>query len=234
MAKPLIGVPLMGSSLFRKYMQGKYTRCLKRADAAVMLLEPVPGGIRQYLAQCDGFLFPGGPDIAPNLYGQEPQPGCGEPNTVRDDFEYPLLKAVLAGEKPVLCVCRGMQLLNVVQGGTLRQDIKPVQEFNHADFRNRAGTTHPVELESGSILDELFGQRTIRVNSLHHQAVDRLGDGLRKTAWSPDGFVEAVELKGRPFALGVQWHPEHMAQKDPAQQKIFERFAAACRAGMRG
>ncbi len=227
MAKPLIGVPLMGSSLFRKYMQGKYTACLKKAGASVVILEPVSGGIRQYLDQCNGFLFPGGPDIAPNLYGQETLPGCGEPNPVRDDFEYPFLKAALAERKPVLCICRGMQLLNVVRGGTLRQDIGPVQKYSHADFRHRAGTTHPVELEAGSILGELFGIRQIQVNSLHHQAVDQLGEGLRKTAWSPDGFIEGIELEGAPFALGVQWHPEHMAQKNPAQRKIFDRFVAA-------
>jgi len=226
--KPLIGVPFMGSSLFRKYMQSKYTVCLKKAGAEVVILEPVPGGIRQYLDQCDGFLFPGGPDIAPGLYGRERQPCCGEPNPVRDDFEYPFLKAALAAKKPVLCVCRGMQLLNVVRGGTLHQDIKPVQKYNHADFRRRAGAVHPVELEEGSVLSELFGQRQIQVNSLHHQAVDQLGEGLRKTAWSPDGFTEGIELAGASFALGVQWHPEHMAKKDPAQRKIFERFVAAC------
>jgi len=229
MEKPLIGVPLMGGGLFRKYMQGKYTLCLKKAGAAVLILDPVPGGIRRYIAQCDGFLFPGGADIAPCLYGQETHPGCGKPNPVRDDFEYPFLKAVLAAEKPVLCICRGMQLLNVVRGGSLLQDIKPSQKYDHLDFSHRASFTHPVELAEGSVLEDLFRQRTIQVNSLHHQAVDRLGNGLRKAAWSPDGFVEAIELEGQPFALGVQWHPEHMAAKNAVQQRIFQRFVDACR-----
>ncbi len=232
MTTPMIGIPLMGTSMLRKYMQNKYTQCLKNAGAAVKILEPIPGSaaIAQYLAECDGFLFPGGADIAPNLYGQEPQPGCGEPNPVRDQFEFPLLNAVLEADRSVLCICRGMQLLNVVRGGSLLQDIKPIQQYNHADFFHRAKFTHPVELEKGSMIASVFGTRTIQVNSLHHQAVDRLGDGLTATARSPEGFIEAIEFADRKgFALGVQWHPEHMAAKDPSQQLIFERFVSACK-----
>lgn len=234
MAAPMIGVPLMGTSFLRKYMQNKYTQCLKNAGATVKILEPIPGSaaIDRYLAECDGFLFPGGADIAPNLYGQDPQPGCGEPNPVRDQFEFPLLNAVLEADRSILCICRGMQLLNVVRGGSLLQDIKPIQKYNHADFSHRAKFTHPVELKKGSLIAGIFGARTIQVNSLHHQAVDRLGDGLVATARSPEGLLEAIEFVDRKgFALGVQWHPEHMAAKDPSQQLIFERFVNACKGG---
>lgn len=117
----------MGTSLPRRYMQSKYTQCLKNAGAQVNILEPVPTdeAIQRYLAECDGFLFPGGADISPGLYAQTPQPGCGKPNPVRDRFELPLLIAALDAGKSVLCICRGMQLLNVARGGSLLQDIKP-------------------------------------------------------------------------------------------------------------
>lgn len=229
---PVIGVPFMGTGLHR-YMQHKYTQCLERAGAEVRILKPTadPAQARRYLAECDGFLFPGGADIAPALYGQKRQPECGRPDRVRDGFERLFLRAALKTGKPVLCICRGMQLLNVVQGGTLTQDIKPLQTYPHADFARRAGSTHPVGLQPGSIAAQIFGAGTISVNSLHHQAVDKLGKGLCAAARSPDGFIEAIELRtGRPFVLGVQWHPEHMAAKDAAQQKLFERFVSECRA----
>ena len=217
-----------------------------------------PEQARRYLAECDGFLFPGGADIAPALYGQKRRPECGKPDRIRDGFERLLMRAVLKTGKPVLCICRGMQLLNVVQGGTLTQDIKPLQTYRHADLAHRAGTAHPVGLQPDSILSQIFGSSAISVNSLHHQAVDKLGKGLCAAAKSPDGFIEAIELRaegpaggpmgestgeptgelagkstgepaGRRFVLGVQWHPEHMAAKDAAQQKLFERFVSECR-----
>ena len=231
MSLPRIGVPVMGSSLARKYMQRQYTKCLQAAGARVDLLEPVlqADRVRRYVVQHDAFLFPGGPDIDPHCYGAEPSPACGAPNPVRDGFELPFIRAVLASGKPVLCICRGMQLLNVALGGTLRQDIKPIQKYNHADILHCKTHTHPVVLRRGSFVEQLYRRRVIWVNSLHHQVVDRLGDGLVAVAHSPEGFVEALELPGRPaFTLGVQWHPEHMAPRDPAQQHLFEVFVGAC------
>ena len=237
---PVIGVPFMGTG-FHRYMQNKYTQCLERAGAEVRILKPTADEeqARRYLAECDGFLFPGGADIAPALYGQKRRPECGKPDRIRDGFERLLMRAALKTGKPVLCICRGMQLLNVVQGGTLLQDIKPLQTYRHADVPHRAGSTHPVELQPGSILAQIFGSDFILVNSLHHQAVDKLGKGLCAVAKSPDGFIAAIELRtgesagnptGRPFVLGVQWHPEHMAAQDASQQKLFERFVSDCRA----
>lgn len=277
---PVIGVPFMGTG-FHRYMQNKYTQCLERAGAEVRILKPTadPEQARRYLAECDGFLFPGGADIAPALYGQKRRPECGKPDRIRDGFERLFLRAALKTGKPVLCICRGMQLLNVVRGGTLLQDIKPLQTYRHADALHRAGFTHPVRLQTGSLVAQIFGTGVISVNSLHHQAVDKLGKGLCAAAKSPDGFIEAIELRtggftgglaggpaceptrdpageptceptgnpagspavesagkpidgstGKPFVLGVQWHPEHMAAKDASQQKLFERFVSECRA----
>ena len=234
MAATVIGVPLMGTSFARRYMQSKYTQCLRSVGASVKILAPESAGdsIKRCLEECDGFLFPGGADIAPNLYGQQPQPECGKPNPVRDSFEVPLIRAVLEAEKPLLCICRGMQLLNISLGGSLTQDIKPTQKYNHADFFHKGRFTHPVKLKHGSMAAQIFGRESILVNSLHHQVVDRLGDGLYATAKSPEGYVEAIEFHNRrAFALGVQWHPEHMAAKDPSQQVIFNRFVLSITVG---
>lgn len=230
MSQPVIGMPLLGDSLFRRYMQSKYIRCLRRAGAVELLLptEPVDEVIAQALEKCDGFLFPGGPDIQPELYDQMRLPVCGESNPARDALELPLIRAVCETEKPLLCICRGMQLLNVAFGGTLVQDITKEQEYPHSDFVHRATATHPVQLEPGSWLYRLFASDSISVNSMHHQAVDILGSGLQAAAHSPDGFVEAIQSADHPFCLAVQWHPEHMAARNPAQQRIFNAFVEAC------
>lgn len=233
MLQPTIGIPLMGQSLFHRYMQQKYIRCLEHTGAEVLLLptDNITEVISQSLQRCHGFLFPGGPDIQPGIYDQTALPECGEPDPARDALELPLLQAALEAEKPLFCICRGMQLLNVVLGGTLIQDIKTEQEYPHSDFWHRTTATHPVLLEPDSHLGRLFGSDIISVNSLHHQAVDLTGKGLTVTGQSPDGFVEALEVDGYPFCLAVQWHPEHMAARSAEQQKLFRAFVDACRAG---
>ena len=222
MLYPVVGVPLVGTDLYSRYMQYKYIRCLERAGAKVQLLAPDRMGgvgagealgaesLESVIELCAGFLFPGGPDIWPALYGQEALPECGKPDRIRDAFELPLLRAALEAKKPL-------------------QDIKPKQECEHWDFWHRATATHAVELDPDSLLSHLLGTSSTTVNSIHHQAVDDLGKGLWVAADSPDGFPEALELEEYPFCLGVQWHPEHMAAKTPAQRRLFEAFVKACR-----
>lgn len=241
MLYPVIGVPLLGTDLYCRYMQYKYTRCLERAGARVQLLAfnmtgnagdgkvQGPRSLEEVLELCAGFVFPGGPDIQPVLYGQKALPECGKPDCMRDAFELPLLRAALEARKPLFCICRGMQLLNVALGGTLLQDIKPKQEYQHWDFWHRATATHPIELDPDSLLARLLGTSSTTVNSIHHQIADDLGKGIWVAADSPEGFPEALELEEYPFCLGVQWHPEHMAARSPAQQKLFEAFVKACR-----
>lgn len=227
---PIIGVPLMGTSMPRRYMQSKYTQCLRKAGADVRILKPDLFFIKQYIHECNGFLFPGGADISPSLYGASPTKECGRPNSVRDTFETALLHAVLEIQKPVLCICRGMQLLNVVQGGTLHQDIRKLQTYPHQDLFHKNNVTHPILLAENSRLESIFMQQEIKVNSLHHQAVAKIGKNLIATAFSPEGFVEALEDNTRDtFVMGVQWHPEHMAAKHPAQQRLFESLLEACK-----
>ncbi len=223
-----IAIPQMGNSLFRKYMKSKYTKSLERAGAASkwIELEDIDQAIEQALA-CDGLLLPGGADIDPALYGQVPCPQCGKPNVLRDKAEPQILAALLETGKPILGICRGIQMLNVSLGGTLCQDIKPVQKYPHSDFLHRAHTTHPVQLTPGSHLSEIFGESDIPVNSIHHQCVDLPGKGLTICATSPEGFTEGLELSDHPFCIGVQWHPEHMSAHDKKQQALFDAFVAA-------
>lgn len=233
---PVIGIMWMGDSPFHRYMRSKYVYSLRRSGAKVVTLAPTSkqSVMQRYLQRCDGFLFPGGADLAPALYGAQKDPACGAQNVVRDAFEAPFLRMVLDAGKPVFCICRGAQLLNVVCGGTLLQDITPIQTCQHTDAPNRVKGTHLVNLAEGSKLARIFRQQCVFVNSLHHQASDRPGQGLRVTAASPEGFIEALEIEHyRTFGLGVQWHPEHMSKQNKAQQKLFDIFVKECKAAKR-
>ena len=228
--EPVIAIPQMGGGLFRAYMKGKYVNALRRAGAQVrwIELEDVDLAVKQAL-ECDGLLLPGGADIDPRRYGQEPAPRCGKPNVLRDKAEFPMLQAFLQTNKPVLCICRGAQLLNVFFGGTLHQDIEPIQGCRHSRWRGKNTGTHTVKFQPLTKLGALLGVSSARVNSLHHQVVDALGPGLRVAAVSEDGFIEGIEVFAHPFCIGVQWHPEHMCKQDPVQQKLFQAFVSACR-----
>lgn len=231
MLYPTIGIPVPGKDLLSRCMYYPYIRCLRKSGATIKLL--IPSIETQYdpgaFDRCDGLLFPGGPDLWPGLYGQERLPECKEPQAKRDNFELSLLRAGLEAQKPLLCIGRGMQLLNILLGGTLIQNIKPQQEYPHLDPSHRTTATHPVELDPDSLLSYLLGSDTAAVNSLHHQAVDDPGKGLWIAADSPDGFVEALQLEDYPFCLAIQWHPEYMALKTPSQQKLFQALTDACK-----
>lgn len=230
--RPLIGVSSLGKGPFRQFMELKYVNCVKRSGAKVRVLKPTtrPATLEKYLQECDGFVFTGGADIEPALYCMPREAECGEPNEARDSFEYALLKMALDRNIPVLCICRGMQMLNVVCGGTLYQDIKSFQKNTHVDIPNASGISHPLKIDKDSLLAGILHKEEIGVNSLHHQAVHQVAPELRAVGWSDDGFVEAIEFEDRDtFALGVQWHPEHMANHNKDQKKIFDAFVKACR-----
>lgn len=226
----IIGIPQMGNDLFRRYMKSKYAKALERSGAQVRWIDPedTDAAVAQLL-ECDGLLLPGGADVNPSLYGQEPTDKCGKPNTLRDTAEWAMLEAFLPTGKPVLCICRGMQLLNVYFGGTLHQDIAGMQVCKHSHFLSKNKGIHAVKICPRTKLRRIFSEENITVNSLHHQAVDKLGPGLTVSAVSEDGFIEGVEVFLHPFCVGVQWHPEHMSKNSAAQQGIFDAFVEACR-----
>ena len=227
---PVIAIPQMGNDLFRRYMKSKYVRSLQRAGADVrwIALEDTKKAVSEML-ECSGLLLPGGADINPKLYGQELSEKCGKPDELRDTAEWEMLEAFLPSGKPIFCICRGVQLLNVFLGGSLHQDIRDLQTCRHADFSSKNRGCHKVSFHPDTRLRDIFREESAIVNSLHHQAADEIGEGLWIPADSPEGFAEALELEDYPFCLAVQWHPEYMAGRTPSQQRLFQALVDACR-----
>ncbi len=169
----------------------------------------------------DGLVIQGGVDVAPESYGEQPIDDRWSGDIVRDRYEMAIVDACLQRDRPILGICRGHQLLNVVLGGTLYQDIGTQVDgaLNHRDPQAYHENTHPVVFESGAVLGKLYGVEEGLVNSVHHQAVRRVADGLKVEARSThDGVVEAVRLDAAQYAVGVQWHPEF---QEPHQSTLL-------------
>lgn len=222
----VIAMPRMSTDPEPTVAQSKYIESLARAGARMRWVElSDPEQAVQDALTCDGLLLPGGGDMDPKFYGQERIPACGEPNLLRDAAEPLLLRAFLAADKPVLGICRGIQVMNAVLGGDLYQDIKP---FEHLPHNGHWAKVHTVTVRRGTLLSRILGQDTVLVNSQHHQAVDRVAPGFTLAALSEDGIVEAIEKPDAGFCLGVQWHPEWLSDADPAMQGLFDAFVNAC------
>ena len=223
----IIAMPRMSTDPELTTAQSKYVESLARAGAQVRWVELAdPDKAAAQALECDGLLLPGGGDIEPALYGQARIPACGEPNALRDAAEPKLLRAFLAADKPILGICRGIQVLNAFLGGTLYQDIKPLERVPHNDHWAKV---HTVTLRRGTLLSEIIGQDTLLVNSQHHQVADKPAPGLVISALSEDGFIEGLEKPDARFCLGIQWHPEWLSDADPRAQALFDAFVKACR-----
>ena len=205
------------------------TNALRAAGVDIVTLDfPLDkDDLAKVLPVIDGLIMAGGPDVHPKYYGQEVDPYCGEINEPRDELELYLMKWAMEQDIPVLGVCRGMQMINVALGGTLHQDVVHHMGIVH---RQSEGMRywHDVIFEGDSMLRRLVPSVRYPVNSFHHQAVDRLADGLVATAYNPDGLIEAYERPASRFLMAVQWHPEVSYFKDSFSRKIFERFLEAC------
>lgn len=222
----VIAMPRMSTDPEPTVAQSKYMESLARAGAGMRWVElNDPEQAVQDALTCDGLLLPGGGDMDPKFYGQARIPACGEPNLLRDAAEPLLLRAFLAADKPVLGICRGIQVMNAVLGGDLYQDIKP---FEHLPHNDHWAKVHTITVRRGTLLSRILGQDTVLVNSQHHQAVDRVAPGFTLAALSEDGIVEAIEKPDAGFCLGVQWHPEWLSDADPAMQGLFDAFVNAC------
>ena len=222
----VIAMPRMSTDPEPTVAQSKYIESLARAGAGMRWVElGDPEQAVQDALTCDGLLLPGGGDMDPKFYGQARIPACGEPNLLRDAAEPLLLRAFLAADKPVLGICRGIQVMNAVLGGDLYQDIKP---FEHLPHNDHWAKVHTVTVRRGTLLSRILGQDTVLVNSQHHQAVDQVAPGFTLAALSEDGIVEAIEKPDARFCLGVQWHPEWLSDADPAMQGLFDAFVNAC------
>ena len=204
-----------------------YPEAVRRAGAVPVVIPPMDAAaIEPLLDGLWGLCLSGGPDLHPSCYGAQPHPELGPTEPHLDDFEIALLRAAEARDMPVLAICRGLQVLNVARGGTLIQDLPSERpsEIDHRQSQAVATATHDVTLED-SLTADCLGLRAARVNSFHHQAVDRLGDGLRAVGWAPDGVVEAIEATDRSYTVAVQWHAESMV-RSPEQARLLEAFTA--------
>lgn len=232
----IIGVtPLYCDEKKSIWMLPAYMDMLEQAGLLPIILPSHAGDeeIRQLNDICDGFLFTGGHDVNPEVYGCKKSINCGEINADRDALESRLFQTAFLSDKPMLGICRGIQFINAMLGGTLYQDLnsefKSGIEHHMAPPYNRH--VHTVTIQKG-ILSEIISAKTIGVNSYHHQAIKTLADGLHVEAISEDGLIEAVSYPGKKFILAVQWHPEFIYKEDENCAGIIRAFAdAVCHNG---
>lgn len=229
--KSKIGIVVCGIYDNKQFVTNTYIQSIRYAGGLPLLIPLVKSNsaIDEYVKLCDGFLFCGGADITPLLFGQEPVNGLGETNIRLDIFQIRLMKKALESQKPILAICRGMQVLNVACGGTIYQDIslKSEDTLNHMqNSASRTDISHKVTVKSGTQLHQIVGS-ILYTNSFHHQALDRLGTGLVVSAHTSDHIIEAVEMPAHPFVIGIQWHPECMFQTSKEMRELFCRFIKA-------
>lgn len=238
--RPLVAVSsgslLDGRGVPRMTLNLSYLRALEAAGAAPLTIAPGMDreGIDGVLGICAGLVLTGGGDVAPARYNQGPTEHLKFVSDERDELELAAIEAANAAGLPILAICRGMQVLNVSLGGSLVQDIPAMVEgaLAHSVENPRYEPAHPVEVAAGSRLAAVIGAGRTRVNSRHHQALAEIAKGLTVTAQAPDGVVEAVELPGERFVLGVQWHPEDMAGRAAfggSAERLFAAFVEAAR-----
>ena len=211
---------------------GDYIKSIRMAGGCPVILAVTndPELITQYIDSIDGFLCPGGADVAPHLYGEDPVRGMSYFNMDQDVFEMQMIKGCVAAKKPVFGVCRGMQLVNVAFGGSMIQDIpsqtKSVQA--HAGSMDaRDEPFHWVDLKEGSVIRQLMGSDKIMTNSFHHQAVKDIARGFTVTGTAADGIVEAMECMDKKI-LAVQFHPENLAQRFEDFVNLFRWLVNSC------
>lgn len=241
MKEPVIGITASvfvaeggpGAGAVRLFAGAEYVAAVARAGGCPVVLPGTGGRERaeRHLDAVDGVVLTGGGDVDPWLYGEEPRPGLGRVWPERDEYELALVRATMARGVPVLGICRGLQVVNVALGGTLLQDLAGVAgAVQHWQDAANHVEGHTVTLAAGSLLQRVLGQERLRTNSFHHQAVRKAAPGLTVSAWTADGMVEGLEDEAG-LVLAVQWHPEGMADRQPAMLALFAWLVAAARGG---
>lgn len=239
MKKPIIGLtPNHNTDNNDISIRPTYIGALKAVDAipVVLPLNAFTEDLEQLADTLDGFIFTGGPDVHPFYFGEDTLDGCGNVSPARDTMELMLLPLVMKAQKPILGVCRGLQLINICLGGTIYQDIKSQLREKDLVAHNQPfqyhTPSHTVSIAPGTKLSNLVHMPdggNLKVNSMHHQAIKNVAPGLTATAYSKDGLIEAVEKSDYPFLVAVQWHPEYLWENDSVSLDIFQSFANACR-----
>lgn len=236
MKQPVIGItPSHNLENGNIRMSPDYLKAIKTAGGLPLLLplDLDTESLNHVVQLCDGFLFSGGPDIHPFYLGEDTHINCGQVSPKRDALEFALLPLVMEAKKPILGICRGAQVINTVLGGDLYQDIPSQTERSFPVCHNQPFegwlAAHHVAVREGSRLYRIAGNSLeISVNSFHHQAVRKIGEGLTVAAVSPDGIAEALEMPDYPYLLALQWHPERMWENDPTSAQVFKSFIEAC------
>ena len=243
--RPLIGVStseLREARTVRPLAQGEprqheialgldYPEAVDASGGLPAILPPIePEGVGDLVSRVSGLMLSGGPDLHPSAYGAAVDRNLGPTEPELDHFELALLREADALGMPILAICRGMQALNVTREGTLHQHLPDVvgTDIHHRQAVAGSRPTHWISLQQGSGLATTLGRGRSKVNSFHHQAIQRLGTGLTEVAWAADGTIEGVEDPSRPFLVGVQWHAESLAHR-PEHRALFAAFVAACK-----
>lgn len=236
MSKPLIGLtPSHDAQTNDISMRPTYLNAVRAAGGIPLILplEIERQDLQDLADAMDGFLFTGGPDVHPFLFGEETHMHCGNVSVKRDSMELMLLSLAIEQKKPILAICRGIQLVTIGLGGTIYQDVPSQfsQDFPIAHIQPFYYTipSHTVRIAPKTRLAEICQQPSIQVNSMHHQAVKELAPGCIASGVGPDGLIEAIEMPGYPFFVGVQWHPEYLWEQDLAAASLFLEFIKACR-----
>lgn len=232
--RPLIGITMRHElETERFYLARFYGEAVAAAGGAPVHIPLIPdaGLVAEFVSRLDGVLLPGSAsDVDPLRYGREPHPKLGAVHPLKDETDLLVLKELEARRLPLLAICFGMQVWNVQRGGSLMQDIasEAPQACKHEQGAPRERPSHSLSIKPECLLAGLAGEERAFVNSHHHQALEKVGEGLQVSAWSSDGLIEAVEdtMDGR-WALGVQWHPELGWEKDRLSTAIFDSFVRA-------
>lgn len=230
--EPKIGIVICGLQNNRQFVTNSYIQSVRYSKGLPLVLPLVRSDhvLEEYIALCDGFLFCGGEDITPLLFGQEPKDGIGRTDITLDLFQIRLMKKILKTTKPVFSICRGMQIFNVACGGTICQDtaLRSGNVLNHMQHSDtRSDISHRITTCRGSQLKRYIGS-CLYVNSFHHQVIETVGQGLTACAHASDKTIEALELPEHPFAIGVQWHPECMYRTSSEMRELFSEFIFHC------
>lgn len=225
--RPIIGLSTYGIAHAEGFnIPAEYVQAVLRAGGLPLLLPTAAvDPVAPWLEKIQGLVLIGGGDIDPARYGADAHDTIYNLDADRDTCEFELARQALDIRMPLLAICRGMQVINVMRGGSLHRHLPEVVGEQVAHRKPpRETTLHAVEVAAGAHIAAAMGSNRVDIVSWHHQAVSRLGEGLRPVAWAADGVVEALELDGYPSLLAVQWHPELSAADDPAQQGLFDRL----------
>jgi len=234
--KPIIGItPGIDYKKNKLYIHNEYVEAIRLAGGLPVLL-PLTGDIellKSMIARFDGILLSGGSDVDAKYWGEPNYTYGGEISPLRDEMEIFTAQEAIASDKPILGICRGCQVMNIALGGTIYQDIyaeqKDKQIYKHSQDAPKWYPIHEVYIEKDTKVFKVHKENVIRVNSFHHQAVKDVAPGFIVSSRCGDGIIESIEHTSCKFAVGVQWHPEMMWEKDMTHLKLFVKFVSCCK-----